>query len=166
MLPQIVILLATLPVLLYLCHRFRLAWGLWVSAVLFPLFGTAALCAGRFLYNRLGTRITLCVRTRRLKAEGWAHADHASRSFQGGPAGALARISLSALQPQRSCKEFSFDDIAGVQLIPAAQRTYQLNLVLKDASRYNLLHGGGFSRLNVVATEIARAVNVPLHADR
>jgi hypothetical protein len=133
---------ALIPLLLGLCFHFGLARGFWIAAVLFPLLAAGGFLAGHFGYAKLATRVVLNPRTRKIFVSGLRH---------------------------RQLPEIPFDRVIAVQCIYAGFKggpgrswhAYQLNLVLADQSRYNLLDSGGVSQLGKIGSQMSKYLKVP-----
>jgi hypothetical protein len=133
---------ALVPLLLGLCFHFGLARGFWIAAVLFPLLAAGGFLAGHFGYAKLGTRVVLNSGTRKIFVSGLRH---------------------------RLLPEIPFDHVIAVQCIYSGFKggpsrswhAYQLNLVLADQSRYNLLDSGGVSQLGKIGGQMSKYLKVP-----
>jgi hypothetical protein len=134
---------AFLPVLLYLCHLFSLDKGLWLAASLFPLLAAGGFLVGHIGYSRFGTRVVLDSSKKKILISGLRHANRPDIPFE----------SVQAIQ--------LLD--AGTKHAPkaGAWHAYQINLVLKDKLRYNLLDSGSKKQLDHIGEQIAQCLKVP-----
>lgn len=134
--------LAFLPLTLSLCTYFRPARGIWIAAILFPLFTAGGYLAGHMINAAHGARVVMDPRKRSISVSGLQH-----------PAGL----------------EIPFEHVAAIQRLDAGIKgeesgswhAYQINLVLKDQSRHNLLDSGGVKQLDRLGEQMARFLGVP-----
>lgn len=134
--------IAVLPVLLYACRYYNAPPRLQLVAILFPLFAAGGHILAYMFYAKYGTRIVVETSTRKVNITGLRHGDG---------------------------KAFSFDDISAIQRINAGRkggvdgswRAYQINAVLTDGIRCNLLDSAGVSQLDAIGDALAKALRVP-----
>ena len=138
-----VVSVAFLPLLLFLCHHFSLDKGLWIAAALFPLFAAGGFMVAHIGYAKFGTRVVLDTREKKILISGLRHANR-----PGIPFGNVQAIQLLDAGTKHAPK-------AG------AWHAYQINLVLNDKSRYNLLDSGGRRQLDHIGEEMAKCLRVP-----
>ena len=132
-----------LPVCLYLCEYFNLEKGFWMFAVLLPIFAAGGFLVGYFMFLKFGTRVILNSSTHRIIVSGLQHDDGI---------------------------EIDFDEVVAVQRIYAPHKgkgsachPYQINLVLSNQSRYNLLDSGGLKQLDKIGEALSRYIGVPFN---
>jgi len=133
-----------MPLLLYACHYFSAPTGVWIGAILFPVFAAGGFLVSYIVYAKLGTRIVLNPKTRKIQITGFRHGNGI---------------------------EYAFDEVTSIQRLDAGVKSapevgswhdYQINLVLSNGTRYNLLDSAGMNQLDAIGDALARCIRVPL----
>ena len=136
--------IATMPILLYACHHFSAPTGVWIGAILFPIFAAGGFLVSYIVYVKFGTSIIVHPKTRKIQITGFRHGNGI---------------------------EYAFDEVTEIQRLDAGVKSapevgswhdYQINLVLSNGTRYNLLDSAGMNQLDAIGDALARCIRVPL----
>ena len=136
--------IAAIPAGLYLCQHFNAPAGLWTAAILFPLFGAGGFFIGHIASAKLGTRVILNAKTRKIQITGFRHGEGREFSFN-------EIISVQRL----------YEGVRGETSDAGAWTAYQINLVFTGGERYNLLDSGGKRQLDRLGEALAKQMGVP-----